>query len=674
MLRRSLFAVLTVCVLGALPCLASAPKIQWVAGNKAFSDGELEALSLDEAGVLRPGPTFTATELEAPTAWAALRHGGRVWIGTGNAGEVLTVDGEGKIQRVQLGDALMVTALAPLPEGAVAAAVAPGAVIHRVNGDGTSTTLSCIPAEYVWALQPTGRGGFVAASGVPGALWSIDAFGGVEKIVDIDDDHARCLAERDGRILVGTAPKGLVLSVHDKKVEVLRDLEAKEVVGIIARKDGELLVAANQDQAGGNVQTLANLLKQMGNIPVKNPAAKKEAKRATLQSGLVLWLENSGAVTPIWQGSKVAALSMIPDGDGAIVGTYPSGRLYRVEPNESPALLADFEEAEASVLLAGAKGLDAVVTSNPAVLQVRKDEGPKGTWTSKPIDSGAVAKWGRVTATGEGLKGLEFRSGETEEPNDSWSEWKTLTGFDGTAGSSGAVSRFLQLRATLEGEDAQLKGLAVVVAAPNRTPLIETLAEKGAGKKPSEAIPDPTAVVTITWKVEDPDGDSLAVTLEGNREGSPHWIELIDDEVVSKPQYAWDTSGLPDGIYRVRIRISDKPSNPPADAREATRTSAPMRVDNTPPRVKVSARVAGDRLLVEGEAADQPGGRIAQIRVSIDGSPWQVLDAADGILDEATEAFAASLEKPTSGAHDVVVQSRDADGNTGAGATVVTIR
>jgi len=97
-------------------------------------------------------------------------------------------------------------------------------------------------------------------------------------------------------------------------------------------------------------------------------------------------------------------------------------------------------------------------------------------------------------------------------------------------------------------------------------------------------------------------------------------------------------------------------------------------VDNTPPRVTVRARPAGDRLLVEGEVNDQPGGRVALIRVSIDGSPWQVLGAADGILDEASEAFAATVEAPKSGAHDVVVQAKDADGNTGAGATVVEVR
>ena len=82
--------------------------------------------------------------------------------------------------------------------------------------------------------------------------------------------------------------------------------------------------------------------------------------------------------------------------------------------------------------------------------------------------------------------------------------------------------------------------------------------------------------------------------------------------------------------------------------------------------VTVTARVAGERLLVQGEAIDQPLGRVAAIHVSVDGGPWQTLGAVDGIFDEAAEPFAGSIPLPAPGAHDVVVRARDADGNPGA--------
>ncbi len=660
-------------LLGTLPSLAAAPRTERIGGEKGFSDGDLQSLSLDEEGVLRPGPSFESTELGCPTAWAAVQNGGATWIGTGNAGEVLRVSADGEIKRIGTGDTLLVTALAPLPGGSVAAAVAPGGIVYKVSPEGETEELTTLPVEYVWAMAPDVRGGLLAVTGMPGALWRIDAFGAVEKVADVGDDHARCMTRRGDEILVGTAPKGRVVSVRDGKLDVLRDLEAEEVIGIVALGDGSLLVAANDDDAGGNPQALSNLLNQIGNIPPAG-AKKKAPERATLQSGQVLWLEKSGAVTEIWSGKKVAALAMVADGDGAILGTYPSARLFRVQPGESPALIADLPEAEASVLLPGKNGLQAVVTSNPAFLHVRKDGADGGTWTSKPLDGGAISRWGAVRTVGDGVKSLEYRSGETDEPDDSWSDWKNAASFENGQGATGAKGRFLQLRATLAGRSAELRGVEVVVAGPNRAPTITELDVSRPGKKDEAGIPEPTTIRNVGWKSEDPDGDDLMYRVEANRDGSPHWMVLVDDEILSKPQDSWDTAGIPDGTYRVRVTASDAPANPPEDARTTVRTSAPFRVDNTPPRVTVRARPSGDRLLVEGEVADQPGGRVAQIRASIDGGPWQVLGASDGLLDEADEAFSASLDSPGAGAHDVVVQSRDVDGNVGAAAAVVRIR
>ncbi len=673
--------ILCAFALGALAFLgraaiAAAPHVEEVSGQKTFADGEWTSLSLADDGVLRPGPAFEAVDLDTPTSWTAIQVGDDTWVGTGNGGELLRVDAAGKVERVATGgDALMVTALAPLPEGRVAAALAPGARLVTAEAGGTAKPLASIPAEYVWALLPDARGGLVAASGVPGALWHVDAFGAVEKILDVGDDHARCLARRGDEILVGTSPKGLVLSVRGHESSVVRDLDAQEVVGLVTEPDGSLLIAANQDQAGGNPQTLSNLLNQMMNIPPAQNGQKKAPPRPSLQSGVVLHVEKSGAVETLWEEKRVAALSMAADGDGAVVGTYPEGRLVRVTTGRAPAILADFPEAEVSVILSGAESkFLAVVTSNPAVLHRAKAGAPSGTFTTKRLDAGAVAHWGRVSVVGSGIKSVEARAGETDDPGDAWSAWKPIRGFDGASGAADLEGRFLQLRATLDGGDAELRGLRVVVASPNRAPKINELEVKRAGKSNDSGIPDPTPARTVTWKVDDPDEDRLLVRLEANRVGSPHWMRLVKDEVLDKPTYAWDTSGLPDGMYVVRLTVSDRPDNPPSSARETTLVSTPHRIDNTPPRVTVRARPSKGHLLLEGEVEDQQGGRVAEIRVSIDGGPWQVLASTDGLLDEATETYQAELDLPPAGPHDVVVQSRDADGNTGAAATVVAVR
>jgi len=675
-MRRIAFLALaaTFCLTApTAPVLAGGTSVYDVAGADAFGEGELEALSLDAEGVLRPGPSFTAVPLDAPTAWAAVRSGGDLWIGTGNAADVLRVRENGEVERIETGDGLMVTALAPLPDGGVAAAVFPGARLLAISPEGRTKTLATLPVEHVWALEADGRGALTAATGMPGAVYRVDPFGGVKKMADVGDDHARCLARRDGAFLVGTAPKGRVLRVEGSAVEVVRDLDAEEVVAVLPLEDGGLLVAANVDQTGGNPQAIVNLLNQMTSPPDTKPGQKPQ-ERPTLQSGSVIWIEPRGAVTTLWAEEKVAALALVGDGGGAILGTYPSGRLIRVEPHEPAAVYADLPEAEASVLLARDGRLDAVVTSNPSVLHRRQDAPPRGTWTSAPIDAGATARWGRIRLSGRGVDRLEWRSGETDEPDEAWADWRPAEAFQGEDGGCGARARFLQLRVTLAGQDALLRSASVVATAPNQAPMIAALDATRPGQKNGAGLPDPTPLRQVDWKAEDPDGDRLRVGLHAQREGSPHWIPLVEDEVLDKPTFTWDTSGLPDGTYRLRLVVSDAPDNPPDRALSATSFTAPFRVDNTAPRVEVRARVAGDRLLVEGEAVDQSRGRVAAVRVSVDGGAWQVLAAADGIYDEAAEPFEGSLALPGGGVHDVVVQARDADGNVGASATVVTVR
>lgn len=671
--RLAAAAPLALAALLALPLApraeAGGPQAVSVAGEEALAKGTLTALALGADGVLRPGAAFRAVPLDAPTAWCAAYAGETLWIGCGNDASLRRVSGEAAPAVVALGDGLMVTALAPLADGAVAAAVFPGGRLVKVAADGASSSaLALLPAEHVWALLPDGRGGLLAATGVPGAVYAVDAFGAVTKVCDVDDDHARCLAGTPDDLLVGTAGKGRVLRVRGGAVSVVRDLEQDEVVGLVRRADGSLLVAANTDAGGGNAQQLAALLKQIAQ-PNATRGEQKVAERAALQDGALLHLEASGAVSVLWQGKKTALLSLAADGEGAVAGVYPSGRVLRAAPGRSAEILADLPEAEASVVLSGADGLREVVTSNPAVLHRRRAEPAAGVYVSAPLDAGAVARWGRLRVAGRGVTEAAWRSGETSEPDATWGPWTPAGGFDGATGATGATARHLQVRLTLAAADAEVRSLAVTAEAPNRAPVLSALT----CAKPKKDEAGPSAQREIAWKAEDADGDDLWTTLEVQRAGSARWTALLEAKALEKPLHAWDTTGLPDGLYVLRVTVSDAPSNPVGRARTAVLLAPPQRIDNTAPRVTLGVRLAGDRLLVEGQAADGPGGAVAGVRVAVDGGPWQALPAQDGLFDSETEGFSASLPLPGPGEHDVVVQALDADRNPGAAAAVVTV-
>ncbi|MGE0192505.1 MAG: hypothetical protein AB7T63_10750 [Planctomycetota bacterium] len=647
-----------------------------VAGAAALGEGTFERALVDDDGVIRPGPAFESIDVGAATAWAALQQGDVTWIATGNDAQLKRVEGK-DVKTIDLGPGLLVTAVAAASDGGVVAAVFPGARVMRVDvrGDDVSVTpLAALPVEHVWALAGDGQGGVVAATGGPAALYAVDGLGTVARRAALDDDHVRCLAPDGAAWLVGTAPKGLVARVApDGAVAVLHDFEQQEIVGIVRRTDGSLLVAANADEAGGNAQAIGNLVKQMEGPPATPPGGKP-APRPGLQDGHVLHLEPSGVLTVLWQEKKVAVLGLTADGGGAVAGTGPGARLVRVEPGHAPGVLGDLPEAEASVVVSNGEGrLTAVVTSNPVVLHRRLAKLPEPpTWTSDVLDASAVARWGRLRVEGQGVRGLEVRGGPVDEPDASWSAWRKVTGGAPGVADTALDARFAQVRVTLDATEGEVRAITWVRQGPNRPPVLSAFEVNvpGAPKEggpPSEASPKRE----LSWKVEDADGDDLITRIEIRRTGVTRWHVLVDDEELPKPAWSWDTSGWPDGLYDVKLTVSDAGGNDASRTRSVDAIVLAHRVDNTAPRVDVRLERDGEgTLVVRATATDAADGRIVRLRYSLDGQPWRVLAAEDGLFDEPEETAQARLPDAKAGAHDVVVQATDALGNVGAGAAV----
>lgn len=676
--RRSLALGLLV----TLALTARAPHSAWaggteevrIAGASDFGDGKLARALVDDDGVLRPGPAFEAVDVGAPTAWAAVQQGDATWIATGNDAQLMRVQGK-DVKTIDLGPGLLVTAVAVAGEGGVVAAVFPGARLVRVDvrGDNVSVApLAALPAEHVWALAGDGKGGVVAATGGPAAVYAVDGLGTVARRAELDDDHARCLTADGDTWLVGTSPKGLVARVaKDGTVAIVHDFEEQEIVGIVRRTDGSLLVAANADDAGGNAQAVENLVKQMEGPPPTAPGGKA-APRPGLQDGHILHLEANGVMTVLWQEKKVAVLGLTVDGDGAVAGTGPGARLVRVEPGHAAGVLGDLPEAEASVVVSSGEGrLSSVVTSNPVVLHRRLAKLPEPpTWTSDVLDAEAVARWGRLRVEGSGVTGLEVRGGSVDEPDDSWSAWRKVTGSTAGVADTALDARFAQVRITLDAGEAEVRAVSWVRQGPNRPPVLSSFevnvpgAPKDGGP-PSDASPKRE----LKWKVDDADGDDLVTRIEVRRAGVARWHALVEDEELPKPAWSWDTSGWPDGLYDVKVIVSDAGGNDAARTRTADMTVLAHRVDNTAPHVEARLERDGEGTLVlRATATDPADGRIVRLRYSLDGKAWRVLAADDGLFDEPEESAQARLPEAKDGPHDVVVQAVDALGNVGAAA------
>jgi hypothetical protein len=228
-----------------------------------------------------------------------------------------------------------------------------------------------------------------------------------------------------------------------------------------------------------------------------------------------------------------------------------------------------------------------------------------------------------------------------------------------------------------KGESPVLRRLELFYQPHNRAPLIENLVVQPAGivwSRPAQQMSaaqgplvadDPVVRATmaglqpgsatrptrrsyelgartVSWQAQDPDGDTLTFGIEIRSDAEPQWIPLA--AALDGDFFTWDTRGLPDGLYRVRLTTEDSRDNPSGAHLADQQISTAFRIDNTRPSVKQTAlRRERGRYEVEFEARDE-GGNIAAVEMVVDAGVWLPLDPLDGVADSPVERYQVVIE------------------------------
>jgi len=177
--------------------------------------------------------------------------------------------------------------------------------------------------------------------------------------------------------------------------------------------------------------------------------------------------------------------------------------------------------------------------------------------------------------------------------------------------------------------------------------------------------------VDVTWQAEDPNGDQLRFELFFRGAGESTWKSIADK--LPEPHLAWNTIRVPDGIYRLKVRVDDQPSNPLGRAQASEEVSEPFRIDNTPPAVELKARPEADAKVTVTVVLTDTASPIDDAACSVDSGDWVLLTPDDGIYDSQKETATFKTESLKPGEHTIVVNTRDSAGNTGAGKAIVIL-
>ena len=690
MIRRAAAPVLFIILLIAAPTLATQVRIFQVQSQAGFLTGTLEGVSVDSLGRMSLAPRaerlaslsepFLLSAASLPDGWV---------VGTGNAGRVLKIDRRGQVTELFAAPEPEVFAVWADPDGTVYAGTSPRGKVYRISGGKGEIFFD--PGEtYIWALARAADGGLLVATGTQGKLFKVPTNGKGTVLYDSEDGHLRALEVLpDGDVLIGTAGEGLILRLgKDGNARTLYDADEPEVVALTSDPDGTCYAAVVASESSlVDLSQTAQAAPGEPQVTVTVEGAEPAATTGTGATGTrrpgdlgprsqILSLSKDGVAETLWGFQEETVYDLLWTRGRLWVATGLEGKLYSWADRQM-LQEKDVDERQIVALLPGEAGPAFATTNAAAFFQVTAGTEKTGTYTSAAMDTGQASRFGTFRWRGETPGGssvrFSFRSGVSSEPDRTWSPWTAAKRGDEISLEDLPRGRYIQWRAELEadgGRSPRLYNAELSYRQENLRPRIDSLGVLEPGQilvpsnfNPSNQVYEPahptregifTSVGqpadeddagrtkplwkkgyrTLRWTAADPNQDGLLYDLSfrpADSEGE--WLTVTDD--LEESYFSFDATALPDGVYRFRLRASDRPSNDPASALEAERVSDPVVIDHTTP-VLVKVDRSGGKVRATVRDSANP---LREAMVSVDAQEWKPVPSADGLIDGQTETL-----------------------------------
>jgi hypothetical protein len=549
---------------------------------------------------------------------------------------------------------------------------------------------------FVWSLAPDDASGLLVGGGIGGRIVRVGAEPPEQTYPALPGAFVTALTRgENGDLYAGLSPEGVLCRVGQRGSEVVAQLNAR-YVNAMRWHEGVLYLAT-----GAPAQVLAwdgNTLRQLLTIDETHFSALTvgvdgAVYAGTSERGMVYRIAPAGAISPIATLPEPSVVALSTDSAGNLyIATAPSGRLYRWTPTggltplhsplkrdwralvlhdgnlyaltpEEVYLLPTDSEKVQPALIFRQRGLQLVgggvvggrlhlASADGRLFAL--EPAAEGVYLSPVLDAGAPARWGVLRWSASLSDGaqltLQTRSGNTPEPDASWSPWTTA--YENAEGSAilSPPAQYLQVRVHLQraGDAAPtLHRFSVSYLPQNRPPEVQLI-----GVAPYKAV---SGKHTLRWRGRDPDGDALRFEVQIARDGTGKWqplkngqpkpngaptantpadadappIESLNledlpeefraqiqqqmaqvgqmrmsaaapepeaDDAPSRPErpdaknrFEWDTTQVPDGVYLLRVMATDEPASP-TDYATVYSPAVPIVVCNTPPVVSVRER------------------------------------------------------------------------------------
>jgi len=675
---------------------AVAPQFWKTSSAEAFLSGEIEGMTVNSRGQLRPGPTLKKlASFSEPFVLSQTSDGeGSRFFGTGNAGKVYRL-ANGETKLLYTAPEPEIYALAFL-DGALIVGSSPSGKVYRVDAKSGAATVLFDPGQaYIWALAVMNDGSIAVATGVEGKLFRIPRGGPGELWFDASETHLRSLAvTKENHLLVGGAGEGRIYEVTGKNQgRALFDSTFSEISAMyydsstgIAWAAGASNVLPSAPPAKGQPQQQ----KQAGSGAATNTAASAEVKKEDEPAASVATsisfdetpgntgtgaaelyrISPDGFVETVRKFDREIVYGLSGDGKGAIfISTGPLGRIYELRDNEI-SLLVTVPEKQVVSFNPDPGSLIVTTTNSGAVYRLEPMLSSKSEYRSVARDLERFSRFGHFRFEGNDLSAsamrVSFRSGNTSSPDETWSSWSSPVN-----GPEGAIeappARYLQWRVSFlkPTAAAYVDGATMAFINRNVAPIIENVSVLDPGvvvvssnypasPQVVEATnPDENGIFNSLDNAKDRSDPGKRVFRKGYRSAVWKAHDPNGDSIrytlnfrrkgdsrwlrlrenLEESQFNFDTSQLPDGIYELQLIATDSPDNAEAPLTDQ-KQGFEFNVDNTEPRIGFTA--GGDSVVVH--VTDQLSS-IVRVEYSVDAKKWIRMIPDDGISDSADETY-----------------------------------
>jgi hypothetical protein len=653
--------------------------------------------AIDAAG--KSSLLFTA---EQPEVFAiAVDSKGSVYAGTSPNGKVYRIV-DGKAEEYFAPEARYIWSLAVGPDGALYVGTGDQGKIFRVDGPGKGELYYDTGQQHITGLAVDSQGRLLAGSGPNGILYRITAKDQAFVLYDAPLPEIRSIVPMPDGTVYAAALGGSVAKRAQSAAQAAQAMPG----GVLPTVTTTITVEA-QAGPGGEI-------KPPESKPLQPAAPAQGSTQSTpvvevpgVDKSAVYRINPDNTVETLWSSKEENAYDVLPLEKQILFSTDQNGRIYGLGPDLRVTLVTETNEGETTRLLPAEHSILAATGNTGRIFRMGEKPGSTGSYEAPVHDSGTASRWGSLSWRADVPAGCSLafrtRSGNSVRPDRTWSDWSAPLAQSASSRITSPNARYIQWKVEMAGVAAgsaltpMLDSVTLAYLPQNSPPVVRSInvttqaAQAGPSKSSAPAsstaaysvtVSDtadasPTSAgtptqtlahassqqINITWQADDPDGDRLLYNVYFRADDQTQWMllraNLHDNSLIL------DADVLADGKYYFRVVASDREANPPATAREAQLTSAPVLIDNTPPVISVGAvRYSAGAAHIEWEAADAASA-LRRCEYSLDAGEWVPVEAADGVIDSPREKFALDLKGLPSGEHLLVIRAADSANNTG---------